>query len=433
MCFAGKYENPHEPFENATTDSGINILYGTLTKQRERRRGIPREPQNMKKLRKILYCALCATMMTLLLTGCGLFSRKGDDNYDVVVETDMYKLEEGGFYVHRGEEFHKLHLGYTTFEGQTTDQSDDRIAWFGKDWTKIPTMYKGDTIILHTAETFVESFNVERFEDLGYSLGICNMEKRKSGRFLFSTDPKLMNINPGSDASVLYELGEGSAVIERIGDAELRSGNVSRAGSIIGLNEGDTYNTEVYTGTYVNNYDLIADSRVLCSMDIDEIVDYDYMQATYIRIRFPEYFNSGYYMLGGYGIVRYIATDEAQAHEDIEMNLPNTLHLADVLEDETLTSTAMLDIVPQETRVEEFTIAVAQKVTVTINLNNESALNEIMPIAKIIGNKGVFTLSPEGDDVLTTTCDLEIGDYTLEISGLAGRTYTYRVEAAEKE
>ena len=381
----------------------------------------------------MLQCALCATIVMSLLTGCGLFTRKGDDNYEVVVETDMYKLEEGGYYVHRGDEFHKLYLGYATFESSSDNYSSDRIAWFGKDWTKIPTMYKDDTIILHTAQTFAESFRVERFEDLGYSLGICNMEKRASGRFLFSTKPERMNINPGSGANVLYELGEGDAVIERIGDAQLRAGNVSRAGTIIGLNEGDTYSTEIYTGTYVNNYDLVADSRVLCSMDVDKIVDYDYMQATYIRIRFPEYFNSGYYMIGGYGIVRYIATDEAQAHADIDMNLPNALHLADVLEDETLTSTAMLDIVPQETRVEEFTIAVAQKVTVTVNLNNESALNENMPTAKIIGNKGVFTLSPDGDDVLTVTCDLEIGDYTLEISGLAGRTYTYRVEAAEEE
>ena len=49
------------------------------------------------------------------------------------------------------------------------------------------------------------------------------------------------------------------------------------------------------------------------------------------------------------------------------------------------------------------------------------------PTAKVIGEHAVYSLSPGKEGELTMTAVLPAGDYTLEITGLNGRAYNYRV------
>ena len=49
------------------------------------------------------------------------------------------------------------------------------------------------------------------------------------------------------------------------------------------------------------------------------------------------------------------------------------------------------------------------------------------PTAKVIGEHAVYSLSPGKEGELTMTAVLPAGDYTLEITGLNGRAYYYRV------
>ena len=49
------------------------------------------------------------------------------------------------------------------------------------------------------------------------------------------------------------------------------------------------------------------------------------------------------------------------------------------------------------------------------------------PSARVIGEYGVYTLNPDEDNTLSGIFTLPSGDYRIEISGLYGRSYEYKV------
>ena len=66
----------------------------------------------------------------------------------------------------------------------------------------------------------------------------------------------------------------------------------------------------------------MADVRAFVSSDLCTLSDYSYTQGKTISIGFPDWFHSGYYLVGGYGIVRYV-TSEKEFSENMDMNIPN--------------------------------------------------------------------------------------------------------------
>ena len=99
-------------------------------------------------------------------------------------------------------------------------------------------MYRGEMLVFHAEGTFQEGVNIERFKDTGYTIGIGNLKQTETGRYSFSTSPERLNIDINSSAGQVYELGDRTAVLDSIGQAKLREGNVSESGTVIGLSEG---------------------------------------------------------------------------------------------------------------------------------------------------------------------------------------------------
>ena len=185
--------------------------------------------------------AVALLAMTFCITGCSAFERiRGytDSEYSVEVETKSSLLEDNAFYVAKNDgTYHKLYFGEASFErGQKSSEPDSkRVLWFGKDYDRIPTMYRGEKVAYRSMEEFDDRFAVERFEDTGYTIGICGMTESTTGRYKFSTDPDQMQIDIDASTGILYQLGEHVVTMDRIGDVDLRRGNVSRAGTVVGL------------------------------------------------------------------------------------------------------------------------------------------------------------------------------------------------------
>lgn len=386
-------------------------------------------------------------MFTTLTTGCSLsslFTRNreyDDENTDVITVTNVKDLEDNAFYVLHGDNtYYQLYFGETSFNRNTDipwTADSSRVAWFGTDYSKIPTMHKGDKLVYHSTSEFSDTFTIERYEDLGYTIGICNMSATGTGRYSFSTNSENMQIDIYASTGGLYQLGDHTATMERIGDIDLRKGNISRAGTIIGLKHGMTYATDIYIGTNVLKYNFVADVRAMASMDVANTNEYKYTQDSTITIEIPEYFNSGYYNFGNYGIVRYIDSDE-EFNESMDMNIPNV----DVSEETNQGDAGGADTSEKEivndVKTARFTLENSENIIITVTCHEDEnitgpSVRKTAPTAKVIGDYAVYTLSPEDENgfVLTGQFQLPSGDYRIEVTGLAGRTYTYKVVKKE--
>ena len=384
-----------------------------------------RERQGFQMQERAVLIALAACMAATALTGCSVFNRThgyNDRKYEVTVEKSSSRLEDGSYYVMKSDgTFHRLYIGETSFGNSrvAASASAKRVAWFGKDAERIPTMYRGESIAYRSSAEFSENFHIERFEDTGYTIGICGMKESGTGRYRFSTAPENMQIDMNASTGVLYRLGDHTATMDRIGDIELRRGNISRAGTVVGLERGKTYATEVYIGTEVREYSFVADVRALVSSEVCTLSDYSYTQGNTVSIVFPDWFHSGYYFVGGYGIVRYVASGR-EFSENMDMNIPNDP--ARPVDDDNGTDGTAEAVRFRTDREEEITVQV------TFEPANGDGYGSVPgPSAKVIGENAVYSLSPGKEGELTATAVLPAGDYTLEITGLNGRAYNYRV------
>ena len=384
-------------------------------------------------MHKRITAVICAIACALSVTSCSslrLFMRKhgyNDSEYSVTVVSNINKLEDNSYYVRKSDgKYYKPYVGESSFLGRNTAKNRQRVLWFGKDYDRIPTMNKGDTIVYHSTDEFSPRFRIERFQDIGYTIGICNMSPTSAGRYTFSTDPLDRCIDIDSNAGTLYSLGDHTVTMEMIGDAELRSGNISQAGTIIGLERGKTYAADVYIGTEVMQYSFVADVRALSSMDSYTINDFQYEQSKVVSFVFPDYFNSGYYLIDGFGLVRYVASTD-EYNDSMAMNVPN----ADPSEGE---EESVYAPVTATTETVPFRVDEKAAVEITVHLDtvvtrpDEGNDNAVEPRARVIGKDGSYALNlTEKGDALTGTYELEPGDYRIEITGLAGRSYSYRV------
>ena len=124
----------------------------------------------------------------MCLSGCS-FSRKKktnveEDTNSVGYIEKMDELKEGGYYIYHDDKYLIPYIGKATFD-TASDRSQytnsGRVAWFMDDFNKIPTLYEGDYLVYYTSNPLNETFNIERFEYFGYTIGISGLRKKSSG------------------------------------------------------------------------------------------------------------------------------------------------------------------------------------------------------------------------------------------------------------
>lgn len=386
----------------------------------------------MEKSRKSILLILTILITSTLLSGCSLFKRDMGraDSYEVTIVEDEKNLEDNAYYVKKKDgTFHKLHIGNTNFNKTVGEANPARVAWFGKDFDKIPTMYKGESIVYHTTAPFEEGIEIERFSDTGFTIGLAGLQESKTGRFWLSTNPDDFNMDINSSAGQLYELGNQKAIVDSIGNAKLRNGNISPSGTIMGLEEGKTYSTYVYVGTQANHYNIVADVRALVSSENTTLFDYEFNKNKIMEFNFPPAFNSGYYFVNGYGMVRYV-NGTKEWTEKMDMNVPNDYTQLDK-EANTEEHVEKPEEQLEAQTVENVPVNISANGKYKIEISYEIVKDMQTPTAKIVGPNGAVTLKPVGNDILAIQAELEAGSYNLQLVGLDGRSYTYRIINAE--
>lgn len=379
----------------------------------------------MKKLKLLLFLPL------IFLSSCSTARKPVEEEKKEMIEiTDMKDLEDGMFYILHDGKYYPLYEGQSSFPKNeiSTYVSDTRSLFFNEDWEYIPTMYMGDSLIYYTNDNLNETVTFERYEDFGYSVGLSNLKRLDSGRYAFDatvTDTdhnEYMNRN--SDSYRLSSLSMEQVIIDNIGGAQLRSGNISRGGCIIGLEKDRLYSTDVYVGSNLKNYILKADTRILTAMDVTVVNNYAFLRSKILEIYLPSSFNSGYYRVNDKGIFRYVVGTTYS--ETTDFNVPNIpVDTTDDMENPELALDDTADTEDSET----FTINQETDVKVSFTYqDSENVEYDIEdPVVKLIGPEMSYTLSEYDNNTLLVDTHLMPGQYRLEISGLHGRAYDYKV------
>ena len=291
--------------------------------------------------KKTAVCALISA--TLMLTACSydfssLTSIVGGSDKNTEEDTSyLSKLESGTYYVrHSDNTCDPVYLGDASFdEGDTVNNpNDNRTVWYRDDKKEIPTLYMGDDLIMYSTEEFDETFIFERFEEYGYTFGIRHLQSTESGRYKISTDPDDRCTYPEGDTDAILELTNDNVILDSISGVPFREPEenengdyvteslLTRSNTIKNLDEGKKYDVEVYNGTKGYTYTWKADVWVLGSMEVETTHKFSFESETIITIDIPSGYHSGYYMINGQGLFRYVA-DGQYYDANTDFNVPN--------------------------------------------------------------------------------------------------------------
>lgn len=292
---------------------------------------------------KRLYVLGIVTALTLSsLTACAAKpdseTQAASNETPEKITIDTKKLEDGGYYVrHQDGSLEPLYFGNATFDqGKTGQPSNERILWFRDDISKIPKLYAGDLLLYYSSQELSETFNFERFEDLGYTVGLCQLKLSPSGRYTISTSKDDNCTYPGSDADAILTDKNSNVTIDTIGGIELRSREnddgsmqgtyLTRCGTLSGLKQGQAYAVQMYSGTRkLDTMNLVADVDVLGSFEGFTSHDFTYLASDdVISITIPPFMNSGWYLIDGMGVFKYIKGSQAEESSITDFKSPMT-------------------------------------------------------------------------------------------------------------
>ena len=290
-------------------------------------------------MKKRILLLLTVFVMTLSLSGCGLFDTMLSLSEGQPTSfSSAYDLKSGKAYVwhHEGgsieedikngageDVFFTCITGDYNFKG--TEMEDismyPRSIWIdsGTDGL-IPTVTSSDKLIYVSKTEVPESIIFERFADFGYTIGVSNMIQDAGGHYYIEyavsdEEDYKYYLDLTSDASQLTDLEVVTKLyLDKVGEVKVDEESVSDGGTVLGLTKDKQYVCEFYTGTFYQDFLLTANIHSFGSMERFVSYDYEFMHSTSIVIEIPEYFTSGYYFINGVGLFRCVDDEDKEIY-----------------------------------------------------------------------------------------------------------------------
>ncbi|MBP3784556.1 MAG: hypothetical protein J6I68_15025 [Butyrivibrio sp.] len=394
-------------------------------------------------MKKIISTIISTALLVTTLTACGEpTNTAGAITGDKKSYTSS--LEDGVYYVRdKDNNCTPVYFGNGTFEegSISTTPADDRVLWYKDDFEKIPTLYKGDSLIMFTKSEIEERMVFERFELYNATIGICGMEELKSGRYKIFTDSEKKCTYPYGDTDDILKLDNSSVILESIGGQDIRKAEqndetktfLTRSGTILGLVKGESYNVDIYEGTILHKYVFTADVIPLGSMETVETYDYKFEEENLINITIPEFFNTGYYMINGAGLFRYV---NGTSYDNATVfNTPNevpegeettyaSVNQQQVTEYNDMTLNSMEEAEGESPRT--FNIKQAGRVNVNVsftipgNYGEGDGLDDVAAIIEMPSGGKMYMIK-DADGSLSRSFYAEVGTYTITFYNLGIR------------
>lgn len=199
------------------------------------------------------------------------------------------------------------------YVGDTQEESDSRVYGFlDENEDSIPTLFSGDELIYYSSESLPETFHFERLYTHGYSIGMWGLQEniKGSNKYVLSKatggmkpsscdgTKQLSNAMSGDDEIVIS--------IDSVGDKKLTNKDISKSGTIKGLKKDSTYDVDCYLGTRRATLKMSANVLLMSSMEAFDATGYDFVGNGIAKIQLPDYMETGYYIINGIGLFRYV-------------------------------------------------------------------------------------------------------------------------------
>ncbi len=278
----------------------------------------------MKRIQTILPTIAACIIFMGTLTGCDevqIFQENVDPN--ALVPLKDTELEDDTYYVKNNTNFYKVYMptrGCVTNDSSVLDES--RVLITMDDNTLIPNHYSNELVAFPSDKLSFTEVTLERFADLGYSIGAYNGDITDEGYLYFNTDEDVV-----SDSSFGTAISETESTDIRVVsiDGELLTTDQinTKCGVITGLEKDKTYLIGYYAGTKYFEKEITADCRVY---EAYEMYSYDesYISDTpngYMAFNTPTDLKSGYYNINGHGLFRYYNFERGtQDENEVAMN-----------------------------------------------------------------------------------------------------------------
>ena len=274
----------------------------------------------MQKKGKFLLLGICS-LLTMFAAGCtkkDLFVEEGAE-YKLEALDDN-SLEDGTYYVKDGTKFYSVYLPTGNCQATANSVSSDRLYFVNKDYSLIPSYYSDELIAYQTTNTSLTDISLERFCDLGYSIGLYGGVIDDDGYICYSVSK---NTVPDSSAyNELKQAASDSIRIISIDGESVNSDTINSAGVFSNLEKGETYKLGFYAGSKYQEADVKADYRILQSYEYYTIDKATNTKNGYLAINMPKDAKSGYYLINGAGFFRYYAFEKGtEKRSKTDMNV----------------------------------------------------------------------------------------------------------------
>lgn len=280
----------------------------------------------MKRYLLLLVIGCCC-----MISGCSkkqIFEHEGAAS---IVALSDAELTDDEYYVKSGADFYAAYSPQGSFLGTATKPSADRVLWLSQDLPLVPALYSNELIAYPSEKSTLSEIKLERFEQVGWSLGFYGGYIDDDGYLCYSIKK---NCVKDSDA---YEKINGKKSdnirIVTINDEPINKNTINDAGIITGLKEGGQYVIGLYAGTYYGTVTISADHFFLESfemMTVDKAYD---TKNGYLAVYMSDDYPSGWYSINGSGLYKYYNYEKGdEDDESIDMNQAYYKTLADSIE-----------------------------------------------------------------------------------------------------
>lgn len=201
----------------------------------------------------------------------------------------------------------------------------------------IPTLYKNEILVYKSDGKIPSDFIFERYKDLGYTIGIRSLQYNEQAKtYDFKTESDVKSKSSAGKVVKNVKDQYTSLGIAKMDDSE--NIDITAAGTIKDLQKDKAYNFGVYAGSVYSETKIKADTHIYQSSEVFEVKETKSTKKGYVEIPLPENLKTGYYLVNGIGVIRYISDLKVDAGDlaEYDYNVSNEFELTSRALDDTL-------------------------------------------------------------------------------------------------
>lgn len=273
-------------------------------------------------LKRKIISLLVAIISCTVLTGCEDVKWFETNDPTELVALKDNEIKKDTYYVKQGTNFFKVfnpEIGAAKFKSNKVDES--RVIPLYDNERLVPSHYIGELIAYSSDKEILSEVILERYKDLGHSIGVWGGTFDANGYFFFEKSKTV--VKDSSLGQVLKDSSSEEVRIVAIDGVPVTKDNVNlKSGTITGLEGNQTYTVQMYVGTQYCEYELAADTLMLQSYEIYfyDNSNLDFSSNGYMCFVTPEDLKSGYYNINGQGLFKYFSHHKGDG-DDVDMNV----------------------------------------------------------------------------------------------------------------